>query len=179
MVQGNITGLGVALREFLRNYQINEDFQGISGCVLAMPVEDWASWAWVASGATPSIAAGNSDTITMFTVPDDERAYLDDVYARIDSGDNTINQLIVVQPAGYGGGNRTLMLLDLTTPATTIYWPSGQQTIEYGAGPTPKLLEPGALLNVRPSGAGAAASVIEFNFSLRRTKIVRTLQPYS
>ncbi len=175
-IQGGIRGIDVALRAWLRNYIMPDNFPGIQACVLALTIPDWSTWSWTQNGSTGNIAAGATTTQVLFTVPDDERAYLHGIYALVASGDNTIDGVGLGFPAAYSSGG-VLDLLQLATANAQIYWPHVGQTINRGIGPTPVLLEPGTNIQLFPSGAGAAITTISFNMSLRRTKLIRQLDP--
>jgi len=154
-----------------------DNFPGISGCGFSFDIKDWAVWSWAELGTISGISAGETASQTMFTVPDDERAYLDGAYAAINSGDNTISDLDMVYPfPSYGAGNGRVFLAELGTAGTYCYWPHVGQTINRGVG-GPLLLEPGQLVRFGLSGAGAAATEVVFALALRRTKIIRQLVP--
>ncbi len=175
---GGIRGIDASLRDLLEAYKPLGDQGVVSACVLAVEVPDIWAWAsWVEQGQSPSITAGSGVQVTLFTTPSDQRWWLDGFNMNRDSGDNTISALAFIAPEGYGSGTRQAELIVLTTAATNIYWPAGNQTVNRALGPAPILMEPGTQVAVVPGGAGVAGTVLNFNICIRRSKMARTLQP--
>ncbi len=174
---GEIRGLNQAVLEYLANYKVaGEGLNGISNCVIALPIPDWSLWSWLERGTSASVAAGTAANVGVFTVPTDERVYLDSVIVLRTTGDNVIDYIYWAVAAGYGNGDLTSYLLRLTTPAVPIYWPYGQQAINQGIG-GPLLMEPGTSLSFRTSNVGVAASTFDYLIGMRRTKLIRALAP--
>jgi len=177
--KGRVRGLDAALRDFLAAYQVGGvGLDGISTCIITLPVTDWGDYGWMEQGQV-SLAAGESANETFFTVPDDERVWLQSILGNRVSGDNTWAGISVVFPEGYGSGTRSKSMLALSTPATEIQWPdlTGRQTTDNQLDVSPILLEPGATLVVSPGGVGVAVTPFRFYIAMRRTKLIRALAP--
>jgi len=176
---GVMAGLNQSLISLLANFSPGD----LGVCVvddklqLSLPVPDWSDWSWVEQGDTASIDAGDSTDIALFAVPADERALLYGVNLYRASGDNTWSLLFLTVPPLYSSGTGEYHLVHLSSAATEIYWPRGDQAVRHSAGESPILLEPGTLVELRPSGAGSAASVATYEILLRRRKIVRAMAP--
>jgi len=176
---GVMAGLNASLIALLANFSPGD----LGVCVideklqLSLAVPDWATWAWIDQGSTASISAASSDPVVLFTVPSDERAWLDGVIVERASGDNDWHSLIVTSPADYRSGTGVAVLLELGTYTASIYWPRGGQVIRIGIPDAPVLLEPGSLVSVLPDGTGVSATVGDYQIMLRRTKFVRALTP--
>ena len=182
LTTGVIPGLEAALLESLRNYnpgdvgvaQVGPQIQ------LNLAIPEWGWWNHPIKGVSASIAAASALTVDLFTVPDNYRMILYSIWMAIFSGDNTLDQFSIVQPTGYLGDmlDAQQVYLNLATPAVPLMWPDlrGQQTItEWLEGPV--LLEPGTILRVKPSGAGASASTVGFHTNTRATKLIRQSAP--
>jgi len=176
---GVMAGLNSSLLSLLANFSPGD----LGVCVvdeklqLSLTIPDWTSWGWVEGQGAPTIAASSSDPVTIFTVPADERCWLEGAQVARNSGDNTFGFLYVVQPPGYTSGDGRFNLIQLITAATSIYWPCHEQVVSRCAGDTPLLLEPGATVLVTPSGAGVSETVASTNLFMRRSKIVRAMAP--
>jgi len=177
-IQGQIPGLDGALRDFLRTYEMPDDFPGIKESVLALPVPTWSEWGWVEAGNSGSQIAGFSGDMVVYTVPGDERAVLYSCEIVVSIGDNTAQWIFITQPEGYRAGDGILMLVYPVTASVSMYWPAdGTLAMNRATGPSPILLEPGATVAVTASGAGSAASTFYYALSMRGTKITRAFAP--
>lgn len=177
-IQGQIVGLDAALRDFLRTYEMPDNFPGIKDCVLALPLPNWQEWGWVEQGDTASQGAGSTTPVTVFTVPDNERAMLHSFELVRASGDNTTRSLSYTQGADYGTGSREQLLVYPAVAAVGVWWPiMADLAISRAGAPGPVLLEPGAIVAFLPEGAGVGATIWTYSLSLTRTKIVRVLTP--
>lgn len=175
---GEIPGLQAALLDALRSYAPSD----LGVCVLSptlnvtLPIADWAVWGWI-EVATVNLTAAQAGSITMFTMPQDERGWMEFITIARDSGDNTINSLNIVQPAGYGSGDRIVTLMSPSVASTTLFWPDlvSEQTLDATSkvDHSPLLLEPGGYVYFSASGAGASASVFRIRAFMRRTKVIR------
>lgn len=145
---------------------------------IVLPIDDWCAFSWMDQSAS-SLTAGQTDAEVMFTVPNDERIWLESVSSRIVSGDNTLTGIRLVVPVGYGGGDRNAEII-LITAAVQVYWPDAGsgQVVQYVTNKAPLLLEPGTTIAVVPSGAGAAISTTSNYIWMRRIKMVRALAPF-
>lgn len=175
---GQYRELDTVLADILAHYRpAPEGASQISACVISLPIPEWHQYAWLEGAATASIAAGNSDDVTLFTCPADERIWLDNVTVDRASGDNTWAALRFEQGAGYGDGGAVINLVWLATANANIWWPHPPQVITASGGPGPLLMEPGATVQLKPSGAGAGASVANYRILMRRMKLVRARAP--
>jgi len=177
-VRGQIVGLDAALRHFFRSYEMPDNFGGVDGVGLALPLPNWFEWGWVEAGNSGAQSAAFASDLVIYTVPDDERAILQSCEVVVSLGDNTTQWLFITQPDGYRSGDGVLMLVYPTTAAVSVYWPNdGSVAMNRACGPAPILLEPGATVSVTGAGAGAAASTWYYALSMRRTKITRVMAP--
>jgi len=180
--QGDTPGLNQSFLECLRGYKpsINGVQYLNDHMVVSLPMEMWASYAWY-DVVTSTLSAGETDLQPVLTVPNDERVYLESMAVIRSSGDNVIIRLNVAQPEGYGTGNRDLDFLRLAAGATNLFWPDpgGNQTVTTINAYTPLLLEPGAVVSLTPTGAGAGETIFVTRIQMRRTKIHRALAPQS
>jgi len=180
LAKGDIRRLGDALGDWLGNYQISGAIGVVEGCYLSLGIEEWAWWAWLEADVSVSVAGGVAAGVSVFTVPGDERAWLDSLTIVRATGDNNLDYVRLIHPEGYRSGAVDLLrLLELTTPATGLYWPNtgGGQTVTL-AQPGPMLLEPGSLIQLVTDGSGASASTFDYAIRMRRTKMVRAKAPY-
>ena len=145
---------------------------------VTLPYPEWYLYAWL-ERATVNAAAALNANITLWETPQNERAWLDSVFVDRQTGDNTGSLLILEQPEGYGGDTRQVNLGELTTAATSMYWPDpgSRQTLNYALDHSPLLLEAGSKVLFRLVGAGAAASTWLPRVVLRRMKIIRARAP--
>lgn len=176
-VGGGIVGLEGQLREFLRHFREPAVWAGITACVLSLDVPDWAGYTWIEEGPTAQQAPGTTAAITVFTVPLDERVTLEGLAARRTSGDNNLDTISLLFPSAYGSGDRILPLMVLTTAAPTVYWPHVGQTVTRAVGPTPVLMEPGTIVRISTVGDGVANTNFDASLVLKRSKIVRAVDP--
>lgn len=177
---GQLRNLDGTLRDLLAAY--SPDGGGVEGVApglqVSLPIPGWAEWVWHERIDSPSVAAGNSDILTLWTVPEDERVTFDSIRLIQQSGDNLIARLRIKYPTGYWAGSATTDVLYLTTAADKLFWPDygGQQTVDaIVAGPVH--LEPGSLIQMDPSGAGSAATVFRAWIRLTRCKLCRAQAP--
>jgi len=177
---GELPGLTQAIIDSLRNYKTSP--AGIcylsSDLQVTLPYADWATYSWFEVGTeTYAIAATNPQVI--FTVPTNERVYLDCITVRRTSGDNLMNLIRLINPVGYGSGDRTVDLLSLSSSAANMWWPDmgGVQGLNWIANPGPILLEPGATVALDPNGSGVAETLFHWEMVLRRCKLSRQLVP--
>jgi len=180
---GVLAGLNATLLDLLSAFQPGE----LGVCAidpslqLSLPVPEWATWTHGFQDAMPSIGAGGNTTVPVLTVPTDERWNVQYVRVARASGDNTANHFRIVSPAGYFEGSDEFVIMDLTTSAVNMNWPDarGEQTVDYimDMPPGGLLLEPGSQFALRPSGAGAAATIFNYSALVRRTKLVRAIAP--
>jgi len=184
---GVIRGLEATLLAMLANY--NPSDVGICKIdptiSLALPVNDWGSYAW-SEVFLSTWAASVSGEQLIYTVPQDERCELVTWSTRRQSGDNTIYRMRFRQPAGYWGGGLAgdTELIQTASGAVAMYWPdiAGKQTpasdvhVVYTHGHL--RLEPGATLYLLADAAGVAETVWHNQIIMHRTKIVRAEVPY-
>lgn len=180
MGTGNIPGLDQAMIQALRAYR--PATEGVSRLDpflhVVLPLPEWYIYSWV-EAVDVALEAGESDRQAGFTVPQDERVWIENVRFTRTSGDNTLDSISVTYPLGYGSGGRVLGLLSLSSAGTSIYWPdiAGRQTVNYAVDSVPLLLEPGTTVDIDPTGAGVAASVVALRMLIRRMKVVRAQPP--
>jgi len=177
---GEIPGLDRAFLELLRAYRPSE----LGPCLISdtlhvsLPYPEWNQWSWLAA-PTITVAIGVSTLHPVFTVPMDERAWLMAMRVNRSSGDNLVLGLNITMPEGYYEDSASFEFSQLTVAATTTFWPdSNRQTLTIGYELGPILLEPGSIVNMRPSGAGSAETVFGSTVFLRRMKLTRALVPY-
>lgn len=178
---GEIPGLDQALIDVLRAFKPG----GVGVCELdpviqvVLPVSWWMEWAWYETGSV-SVPASGGDPVTMYTVPQDERNFLEYLTAERTAGDNTFNMFTVDCVDGYrGGADNDLRLLQLTTAGTIAVWPdrAGRQTLTEWVDTWPLMLEPGTTVMLDPAAAGSSASTFKYKIRLLRQKIVRARAP--
>ena len=177
---GQLRGLAQALIDLLSNYSPGET--GVSQLSpqlqLTLPDDDWATWAW--SVIYPyTYSAGESGVTTVYTVPDDERAYLWSIHSRIASGDNTLSNIAVTPPAAYLEGTGAVTILGLTGTASEIFWPDpgGIQTVEHSQNGWPIMVEPGTVIGTNLKGVGVSSGIMSTTLILRKSKLVRAQSP--
>lgn len=178
--QGDIPGLNQALLDLLRGYQPSE----VGVCYVAdqmivtLPYPEWYLHGWLEQDVTGNIAATSSSTVVLYTVPQDERAWLDSWAVARASGDNDVGIFELSYPTGYFRGNAVNRLIEIT-PGDVVYWPdhgSGQTGFTRGV-PGPVLLEPGMQLQMRMDGVGVAITTYNYYLGLRKMKVIRALVP--
>lgn len=178
--QGDTPGLNQTLLECLRGYK--PSVEGVAylndHMVVSLPMEMWGSYAWT-DVVTSTLAAAETALEAVLTVPADERVWLESMAVVRSSGDNVVIRLNVVQPEGYGTGDRGLDFLRLAAGATGLYWPDpgGNQTVTTINTYTPLLLEPGAVVSLTPTGAGAGETIFVTRLQTRRSKMHRAMAP--
>jgi len=178
-VSGNLVDLDGALRDLLQRYvPSGEGLTKITGCIIALSVPAWAEASVYDSGSVASIGAGSGAVQVFYTVPQDRRVWLDGVRFDRASGDNTVNRIGVIQPEGYTNDATDMALIQYSTAPDNGFWPDPgiQANIQVVAG-SPLLLEPGATIQLNPSGAGASATVFRFYLQYRLMRIVRQFAP--
>lgn len=176
-VDGDLPGLDQALIQALKSYKPGPGGLALSTCVISLAAPEWAVWSWW-DHESISIAAAGDTLQAIFTVPQDERAWLYSAYTIRSSGDGNIVALAINPPANYGGAT-PLEILRLGTATTRLWWPdiAARQTLDASMESGPILMEPGATLEVLPDGSGVAISVYLSAIILRRTKLVRAQAP--
>lgn len=145
---------------------------------VSMPIPAWAEAGYHDNGSA-NYTAGQTISLTILQVPANERAWICGVQAFRDSGDNTVSRIRLIQPGGYRSGIGVCELLMLASGAADIFWPDpgGSQTITRGLPLGPVLAEPLAILELTSDGAGAAASVFDYQIVRRRIKLIRAEPP--
>ncbi len=178
--KGDVVRLNNALLDYMRAYTPSPE--GVcylhDQMAITLPLPEWAWYAWFET-LTANLTAGQGTDETVFTVPGDERIYLDGIVAVRTGGDNNIDGLTVAYPTGYFAGAAVATIIAVTA-TTIVFWPDpgGLQTTTYVQGNPPLLLEPGSVIAISPDGSGVSASTVLLQISMRRTKIVRALVPY-
>jgi len=179
-IKGEVPGLERAAADMLRHYDAGDlGVDRIDGCVIGLTHSEWAWWSWHESLVTAVGAIASGDAVVLFTVPADERAWLDAAFLVRNAGDNTISQLRVLSAAEYtSSATLAFFLVHLTTAATTLFWPDagGKQTVTRIA-PGPLLLEPGSVVELLPAGVGSVGSDWIVSLLMRRTRIHRQRTP--
>jgi len=182
---GVLRGLEAALLDMLVNYNPGD----IGICELSpqiqltLPVDPlWSWWSWI-ENETVNVGAAATDTGTLFTVPQDERAQLCGWYSQRDSGDNTIDAFRILPPVGYQSGTIPVTLTYAETTALRLSWPDygnmrvPESEVLFGLNVAPILLEPGTTLDMDLAAAGVSASVFSYVIVLKRTKLIRAMGP--
>jgi len=179
---GVLPGLDTSLRSSLRNYRPGDmGIDELSGQLqLTLPISNWEWFHFHAKGTTAEINASTAGNITVYTVPDDRRAWLDGLtFQRITGGDdNNMDRVLLEFPVGYYDGDEHELQLKRITATSYLIWPdpSGLQTPTYLL-PAPILLEPGTRIIVRWNGDGVAATATQYEIAMRQTKLVRQAVP--
>lgn len=177
---GVMAGLNASFLALLANFSPSD----LGVCVLdeklqvSLAIPDWATYSYFESLASPSIDAASSTSVTLLTVPQDERWHLDQVRATRASGDNTALSFCLVYPAGYFAGDARNVFIRAGSPGSILFWPdpgNGQSVDQYQSPSI--LLEPGTILELDPGGAGVAATIFTVTMATRRTKVIRTRAP--
>jgi len=179
-VSGLLNGLNTVMSSLFVNFSPGD--QGITllddQMTVNLAVPSALEWGWVDEGVTSSIAGGSNSGVNLIVIPRDERSFLLSASVTRVSGDNLAHLLRIYQPPGYGLGLRMLTLVNATVPVIDLSWPPFDQPMHrHGPLTGPILLEPGAIVEFVPSGAGAGASVFNYEILQTRTKIVRARQP--
>jgi len=148
---------------------------------MSLPIPEWSRWQATLKGSMASMSAGEGDPEPIFTVPTDERWWLDFVMVLRASGDNTITRLSLKYPEGYYSGINVVPMLDTAGGLTQLQWPDPRLEFAYVyVMPMPVaglLLEPGTQLLLDPSAAGAGATVFDYEVLVKCTKVVRAQSP--
>jgi len=177
---GELRGIPASLLGLLNRF--SSSYNGVcwvsDEMQLVLPVPDWHLYAWT-EALTANILATQTALETVFTVPTDERVYLDYVLVARATGDNLINNLAFSLPTGYFGGTQSVQFYGLNAGAALLYWPDTLDvaTINNFQMPGPLLLEPGTIVQIDPTGAGSAASTWTVVLLMRRTKLIRARPP--
>jgi len=178
-ISGNLVDLDGALRDLLQRYVPDgEGLTKIQGCMIVLTVPAWAEASVYDTGNVASIGAGSGAVQIFFTVPPDRRLWLDGLRFDRASGDNAVNRIGVVQPQGYTNDATDMALIQYSTAPNSGFWPDPaiQANIQAMAG-GPLLLEPGATIQLNPSGAGASATVFRYYLQYRLMRLVRQFSP--
>jgi len=180
---GIIPGLNSSLIALLRNF----DPGNLGVCVvedklqLGLTVRDWDIWDCGFKGNI-AVPAGSTDTITVLTVPRDERWWVYRCLLSVTGGDNLGYAVRKTYPAGYFEGSEgEQALILLTTPASNIFWPDPgieQASLAGRAVLVPEMIwEPGSILGLECDGTGVAETFWNYEVMATRTKIIRAMAP--
>ena len=130
-----------------------------------------------------NLTAGQTEEPTVFTVPADRRYILEGYSISRNSGDNTIDYLIINHPDGYwdedpaSAQNQEVLLRTATATSVNI-WPDPSNWQTYNLySPGPKFLEPGTNVGYRSKGAGSSSSVFAVRITGKMTKLVAAQAP--
>jgi len=123
--QGLVPGVSESLIALLRNFDPGAVGVGSvdEAVKITLPMLDWASWAYLEAHLTVATDAGTTAVVVLFTVPQDERAYLHHANAERNNGDNTISQLQILYPSDYYSSDATLMLTQPVPATANVFWP--------------------------------------------------------
>jgi len=179
-VKGIIENLDLALREYLDAYQPGAlGLDGVSTCVIALPVPEWSVYGW-SENPTISLTAAQVTDEPVFTLPLNERAWLQYFIAERSTGDNNIGNLGLTMPAEYRSGAALTNVCTAAVAGTKLFWPdiAGIVSLDSQAPSEPILLEPGSILSISPDGTGASASTWACRLLMKRMKLVRAQAPY-
>jgi len=177
---GVLPGLEESLKAILRNYRPGD----IGICEVAdklqlsMPLPYWGEYPYYTVGRTASVTAASTDPIVVYTVPMDRRYLLQDVQWQNVSGDNLANLIQIDVPAANITTNGGKFVLSNIAAAVVQSWPvydAGDLIWVASAGP--KLLEPGTVIELVPSGAGVAATLFDYWISGMLIPIIRAQSP--
>lgn len=178
--KGSANNLGTVLREFLRGFRPGRGGLDsiLDAQMMTLPLPAWAQWAQVTNGNTASQLAGSTTRITLETVPNDQRWWLNILFVTTSTGDNLPGNLVITGGGLYPAG---VVFLANNEAGTRAYmgWPMVKSTsganVDTSYGPAGNLLlEPGTIISLDPTGAGIAATVFTYRMHTLRTKLVRT-----
>lgn len=177
---GEIPGLTQSLLSLLRDYRPGD--LGIKDLAdrisVVLPVPEWAWYAWYDEVIGSTISAGLATDVVTYTVPTDERCWLDNFVMNRAAGDNLIDRMYLTYPAGYQNLANTDLIIRVASGTDVVAWPDpgGRQDADFiTAGPL--LLEPGTTMGYRTTGAGVSGTTFRHHLNMRRTKIIRTTTP--
>lgn len=181
---GIIPGLNSSLLALLSSFDPGD----LGVCIvdekiqIVLPIKDWDTSAWMRNGVI-NLAAAEAPAKVFVTVPADERWELEYIRVLRDSGDNTLDSLILTYPPGFFdnvSGDDEIFLVLLASSGTVLFWPDPAvtQTVTQIVSKSSSIrLEPGTTISVDPSSAGVSASVLFYDIIVTRTKIVRAMGP--
>lgn len=179
---GEMPGLDLSLADILRRYQPPD--LGVCWIAPAMGITlSWPNfdrWQEDLLGGTYNLTAGQVDTITIFTVPPIERAWLHYVLVEQNTGDNEVDHISYIPGGDYSNTQVLLRLIEQSTPTASLYWPddANQGALDFSMNlPEPLLLEPGSRLQWTSTGAGVAASTYVSRILISRSRLVRVTAP--
>jgi len=184
LASGVLTGLSGSLLGLLANYSpgdlgVNDLDNRIQ---ISLPYPDWAWFSWYYQTAS-DLTAGQTDEPTVMTVPADRRFILEGYSLTRNSGDNTIDYMIINHPYGYwdtlpaSAQNQEVLLRTATATSVNI-WPDPSNWQTYNLySPGPKFLEPGTRIGYRSKGAGSSSSSFGVRITGRMTKLVSAQAP--
>ena len=180
---GVIAGLNSSLLHLLANFSPGD----LGVCVvdeklqLSLSLPEWSRWACALVDTMPSMTATENDPEPIVTVPGDERWWLDSVWIERQTGDNNITGINLVMPEGYFVGAGSVPLFTSPSGPTKVIWPDnrGDFTYDFAVDMPPGglLMEPGAVLELDPSGSGVAATVFKYWILVKRSKLIRSMVP--
>lgn len=177
---GEVPGLTQSLISLLRDYRPGDlGIKDLDAAIdVSLPVPEWAWWGWYDEVIGSTVSAGSAADHVVYTVPQDERAWLDSFVMNRAAGDNLTDRLYLTWPTGYFAGENSEILIRVASGAQVVAWPDngGRQDADFiVAGPL--LLEPGTTLGYRSTGAGVSGTTFRHHINMRRTKIIRTIVP--
>lgn len=177
----DMPGMDITIRETVRSYRQGPLVPAsavLPDMRVSLPIPLWAEAGFHDNGSA-NYTAGQTVSLTILQIPATERALILGVQAFRDSGDNTVSRIRLIQPGGYRSGIGVVELLMLASGATDIFWPDpgGIQTITRGLPMGPILAEPLAIIELTSDGAGAGASVFDYQIVRRRIKLTRAEAP--
>jgi len=163
---GVIPGLETAIAAILRNY--NPGDIGICEVMdklqLSLSVPYWAEYPWYNIERTAAVAGGFGGAITVYTVPMDRRYLVQAITAeRVSGGDGSLTYIQLVPPGENvsAGAGTVVRLAQVEGNDNNMSWPNkaGVTTVaEIFHVPSPLLLEPGTLIQIRTAGTGVSAT---------------------
>jgi len=182
LIQGVLNGLSATFLGVLQNFQAGD----VGVCVIdpvvaaTLPVPMWAEYGWLFQGLTAEVAIAFTGTQVVYTLPLDERALLSSIFFENSTGDglgdNTVDEIYMLAPAGYGEGTRQIKLIVFSAGRGTGSWPLPIDS-QSRTNPPPIWMEPGTQIIFNIIGAGSVATQFYLNLVMRKTKLVRALAP--
>jgi len=179
--KGEYRGLPESYRDIFARYKTGYEGPCLIDNELhpVLPIPEWGIFCWW-HNVTLTVPIASSDFFAAFTVPDNERAWVDAITWQRTGGDNTVDLIQGTVAEGYGSVSAVLDMLRLGTAAADGFWPDNggiQATLQRQMA-APLLLEPGTILSVRGGGGGAAETTFAIQLAMRRMKLIRALVPF-